>query len=183
MSKDKSDFELVKRFVNGDESAFNEIARSYQEKIYWHARRMVGNHFDADEILQTVLITIYKKLHDFRFQSSLYTWIFRIVHTRSLNLLKKNKVKNAFSLDSVSAKSNDALNDIIKDVEAREKVEMMQQKINTLPEKQREVFIMRNFDELSYEEISKITGKSEGALKANYFHALKRIKEEMKKND
>ncbi|MCL4548939.1 MAG: sigma-70 family RNA polymerase sigma factor, partial [Bacteroidetes bacterium] len=88
-----NDFELVKNFLNGDETAFNSIVRKYQKKIYWHARQMVGNHLDADEVTQEVLIVIFKKLRTFNFNSSLYTWIYKIVSTRSLNQLRKRQVK------------------------------------------------------------------------------------------
>ena len=94
-----NDFELAKSFINGDESAFNRLAVKYQEKIYWHARRMAGNHLDADEIVQEVLIVLYNKLKTFEFKSSLYTWIYTITNTRSINYLKKKSLRNIFSLD------------------------------------------------------------------------------------
>jgi len=178
-----NDDELVKEFLDGNQSAFNQLAKKYREKIYWHARRMVGNHDDADEILQQVLIVIYKKLESFNFQSSLYTWIYKITSTRSLNLIKKNSIKRFVSFitdDSVDPKSEE---DIFKNFEEKERVDNMKKMLQKLPAKQREVFILRNFDEMSYEEISQITGKSIGALKANYFHAFKKLKELMSENE
>ena len=172
------EFELVKRFLDGDETAFNEIVRMYQKKIYWHARQMLGNHLDADEVTQEVLIVIYRKLKDFNFQSSLYTWIYRIVSTRSLNQIRKKKIKKFFSIDD--AENDFELQDrtdIVQDLANREKLEMVEKKLAKLPPKQREVFIMRNYEELSYEEIAERTGKSVGGLKANYFHALKKVME------
>jgi len=172
------EFELVKRFLDGDETAFNEIVRMYQKKIYWHARQMLGNHLDADEVTQEVLIVIYRKLKDFNFQSSLYTWIYRIVSTRSLNQIRKKKIKKFFSIDD--AENDFELQDrtdIVEDLANREKLEMVEKKLAKLPPKQREVFIMRNYEELSYEEIAERTGKSVGGLKANYFHALKKVME------
>ena len=174
-----NDFELAKNFLNGDESAFNRLAVKYQEKIYWHARRMTGNHLDADEIVQEVLIVLYKKLNTFEFKSSLYTWIYTITNTRSINYLKKRKLKSFFSLDEISNK-NFSNNDIIDNLESKQKLAMIEKALQKLPVKQREVFIMRNFDELSYEEISGITNKSVGTLKANYFHALNKIKDLVK---
>ena len=174
-----NDFELAKNFLNGDESAFNRLAVKYQEKIYWHARRMTGNHLDADEIVQEVLIVLYKKLNTFEFKSSLYTWIYTITNTRSINYLKKRKLKSFFSLDEISNK-NFSNNDIIDNLESKQKLAMIEKALQKLPVKQREVFIMRNFDELSYEEISEITNKSVGTLKANYFHALNKIKDLVK---
>ncbi|HMN25604.1 MAG TPA: sigma-70 family RNA polymerase sigma factor [Ignavibacteriaceae bacterium] len=174
-----NDFELAKNFLNGDESAFNRLAVKYQEKIYWHARRMTGNHLDADEIVQEVLIVLYNKLNTFEFKSSLYTWIYTITNTRSINYLKKRKLKSFFSLDEISNK-NFSNNDIIDNIESKQKLAMIEKALQKLPIKQREVFIMRNFDELSYEEISEITNKSVGTLKANYFHALNKIKDLVK---
>ena len=173
------DFELIKSFIDGNESAFNRLAVKYQEKIYWHARRMTGNHLDADEIVQEVLLVLYNKLKTFEFKSSLYTWIYTITNTRSINYLKKRSLKNFFSLDELINKKNDE-KDIIDHIESKQKLEKVENALQKLPIKQREVFVMRNFDELSYEEISQITGKSVGALKANHFHALNKIKELLK---
>lgn len=173
------DFALIKDFVEGNESAFNRLAVKYQDKIYWHARRMTGNHLDADEIVQEVLLVLYNKLKTFEFKSSLYTWIYTITNTRSINYLKKKNLKSYFSLDDIlNKKSEDK--DVIDNLEDKQKLEKIESALQKLPIKQREVFIMRNYDELSYEEIAEITGKSVGALKANHFHALNKIKELIK---
>jgi RNA polymerase sigma-70 factor (ECF subfamily) len=173
------DFALIKDFVEGNESAFNRLAIKYQEKIYWHARRMTGNHSDADEIVQEVLLVLYNKLKTFEFKSSLYTWIYTITNTRSINYLKKKSIRSFFSLDEITnTKSEDK--DVIENIEDKRKLEKIEYALLKLPIKQREVFIMRNYDELTYEEISNITGKSIGALKANHFHALNKIKEILK---
>jgi len=174
-----NDFELIKSFINGDESAFNRLAVKYQERIYWHARRMTGNHLDADEIVQEVLMVLYNKLKTFEFKSSLYTWIYTITNTRSINYLKKKSLKSFFSLDEISNRKFEQ-KDVIDVIESKQKIEKIESAMQKLPVKQREVFIMRNFDEMSYEEISQITGKNVGTLKANYFHALNKIKEMVK---
>ena len=174
MTEINNDHNLVDRFNNGDESAFNEIARKYQQRIYWHARRMTGNHLDADEIVQEVLIVMYKKLKEFKFRSSLYTWIYTITSTRSINLLRRRSVKEIFSLQD-SGVDRAADSDIIKDFETKEEIKRLEKHLQKIPAKQREVFILRAIDGLSYEEISEITGKSLGGLKSNYFHALKKI--------
>lgn len=179
MHEVNNDFELTKSFLNGDESAFNRLAVKYREKIYWHARRMTGNHLDADEIVQEVLMVLYNKLKTFEFKSSLYTWIYKITNTRCINYLKKKSLRNYFSLDDISNKKFEQ-NDVIDNLEAKQKVEKIEKALQKLPVKQREVFIMRNFDVLSYEEISQITGKNVGTLKANHFHALNKIKELIK---
>lgn len=179
-----NDFELVKNFLNGDEAAFNSIVRKYQKKIYWQARQMVGNHLDADEVTQEVLIVIFKKLRTFNFNSSLYTWIYKIVSTRSLNQLRKRQVKKFFFIDDEESEVElRDKKDIIEDITNREKLEKVNRVLQKLPPKQRQIFILRNFEQLSYDEIAKITGKSVGGLKANYFHALKKVMELTHENE
>ncbi len=173
-----NDFNLVRQFVEGDEYAFNLLVKKYQKKIYWHARQMLGNHSDADEVTQEVLIVMYKKLSTFNFNSSLYTWIYRIVSTRSLNQIRKRQVKKFFSIDDDESDFEiQDKTDIIEDLNNKEKLERVNRTLRKLPPKQRQIFILRNFEQLSYEEIAKITGKSVGGLKANYFHALKKVLE------
>lgn len=176
MSDKENDFKLVRKFNGGDIKGFNEIVKIYQEKIYWHARRMTGNHQDADEIVQEVLLVMYNKLSDFRFQSALYTWIYRITATRSINLLRRKKLKQMFSLDDNQdiVKEDD---DILKSIENKEQLKRVEKLLQKLPEKQRQTFILRTYEQLTYEEMSEITGKSIGGLKANYFHASKKLLE------
>jgi RNA polymerase sigma-70 factor (ECF subfamily) len=171
----KEDKELVIDFLNGNEAAFNLLVRKYQNKIYWYARRMLGNHSDADEVTQEVLITLYEKLNTFKFESSLSTWIYKITNSKTLNLIRKQKVREFMSLDKVFNKSTS--DDIINDFENAEKLELLEKALKQIPQKQREVFVLRHFEELSYNEIAEITGKAVGTLKANYFHALKKITE------
>jgi RNA polymerase sigma-70 factor (ECF subfamily) len=174
-----TDSELIKSFVEGNESAFNRFVLRYQDKIYWHARRLVGNHLDADEIVQEVLVVLYRKLKTFEFKSSVYTWIYTITYTRSLNYLKKKKIKNFLSLSEIN-NYEDELNNVVDDLEKRQKLEQIEKALLRLPIKQREVFVMRNYEEMTYDEISQITGKSVGALKSNYFHAINKLKELVK---
>ncbi len=175
---DKKEFELIKEFQGGNEKAFNELVRIHQKKIYWHARRMVGNHLDADEVTQQVIIAMYKNLKKFKFNSSLGTWLYKITQTRSLNLIRRNKLKRFLGLNEILQKKTNE--DILINIENKEKINKVQKLLDKLPLKQKEVFLFRHFEELSYEEISKITGKSIGGLKANYFHASKKINEMMK---
>lgn len=172
-----NDSELIKSFLNGNQEAFNILANKYKQKIYWHTRRMLGNHLDADEVTQEVLIVMYDKLGTFKFDSSLFTWIYSITTRRCLNFIKKRNVKKLFSLDSEEISEKRSDDNIVKNYEDKEKLMKLDQLLEQLPARQREVFIFRNFEELTYEEISKITGKSVGGLKANYFHALKKIME------
>ena len=175
-----NDHELVNSFLAGSEGAFNLIVKKYQKKIYWHARQMLGNHLDADEVTQEVLIVMYNKLRDFNFNSSLYTWIYKIVSTRSLNQIRKKQVKRFFSIDEHEDFDLLDNHDIVEDIVNKEKLDKVKNVLQKIPPKQREIFIMRNFDDLSYEEISKITGKSVGGLKANYFQAVKKLAQLLK---
>jgi len=178
MTSAKSDYDLIKEFIDGSDSAFNALARRYQEKIYWHARRMTGNHLDADEIVQQVLLVMFNKLKTFKFQSLLYTWIFRITSTRSLNHIKKRQLQRLIFIDNWS-ETADGGNDIFTNLEEKEKFKMMQKYLEEIPAKQREVFLLRNFEGLSYGEIAKITGRRIGTLKANYHHAFNKLKKMM----
>jgi RNA polymerase sigma-70 factor, ECF subfamily len=180
MPEDISDYELIKSFIHGDEASFNKIINKYKHKIYWHARRMTGNHLDADEVVQEVFLVMYKKLKDFQFKSELYTWIYRIVSTRSLNYLRKRSLRKVFSFDDPSTHSISSNEDIAKSLEMKEKLDKINSLLQKLPLKQREVFILRHYEELSYEEISDLTGKSIGGLKANYFYGVNKILELMK---
>lgn len=179
MQEQNIDFELIKKFLDGDESAFNRLVLKYQEKIYLLARRMTGNHLDADEVVQEVLMVLYKKLNTFEFKSSFYTWLYRITMTRSLNFIKRRNLKEFLPLSGLKNKTNYD-NDPLLEVENKEKVIQLEKILQKIPVKQREVFVLRNFEQLDYEEISNITKTSVGALKANYFHALNKVKELMK---
>jgi len=179
---ENEDKELVKEYISGNEIAFNKLVNKYQSRIYWHARKMMGNHEDADEITQEVLIILYQKLHTFNFNSSLFTWIYKIISRRSINLINKKKIKNFFSLSDGNMEIKENY-DLIKNIDDKEKLRKLDSIMQTLPARQREVFLLRNYEELSYEEISKITGKSVGGLKANYFHALNKVLEKFKNEE
>ncbi len=180
MIEKEKEFALVRKFIDGDEQAFNELVRLYQTKIYAHARRMLGNHMDADEVTQEVIIVLYNKLDTFQFNASLSTWIYKVTSTRCLNAIRKRKVKRFLMLDDDEVGELKYTEDVVADIDNRDKLKQLDNVLLKLPVKQREVFVLRNFEELSYEEISDITGKSVGGLKANYFHALKKVTELMK---
>ena len=171
------DKDLVKEFLDGNEIAFRTIVDRYSKKIYWHARGMLNNHFDADEVTQEVIIVLYKKLCTFNFNSALYTWIYRITSTRTLNFIKKKKIKELFSISDEKYENLKSESDILKNFEQKDEIERIEKALQKISIKQREVFIMKSFEDMSYKEISEITGKSIGGLKANYFHALKKITE------
>jgi len=176
---ENQDYELIRKFNAGDESSFNLLIRKYQDKIYWHSRRMLNDHMDADEVTQEILMVLYTKLNTFKFESALSTWIYKITSNRVINYIRRKQLRNIFKFEDLEYDITSS-EDIASDLENREKLEILDKVLKKIPTKQREVFIFRNMDELTYEEISQITNKSIGALKANYFHAQKKILELMK---
>ncbi|MBL7129397.1 MAG: sigma-70 family RNA polymerase sigma factor [Ignavibacteria bacterium] len=171
------DNEIIENFKNGNQNAFNLLVLKYQKKIYWVIRKMVLDHDDADDITQEVFIKLYKSIDKFRGESQFYTYIYKIAVNLSLNHLNKNKRNYAkkINLDSEAykIKSKDKSSDEHFDDKNRTKI--LEDAISTLPDQQRAVFNLRFYDNLSYDEIARILNKSTGGMKANYFHAVKKI--------
>lgn len=179
-SEEPADNEYILRFQNGDEGAFNALVRRYQEKVYWIARRFAGDHDSADDIAQEVFIKIYSALGSFRGESSFFTWLYRITVNIALNHLRKKRVKTVFRMEDVAEDEVTSTDDPTLNIEHRELEESLEMAIRRLPPKQRTVFVLRFFEELPYEEIASILKTSEGGLKANYFHALRKIQKYVK---
>jgi len=172
------DNELLLQFHNPEtrEKAFAAIIKKYQEKLYWHIRRMVVEHEDANDVLQNVFIRIWKGLDNFREDSQLYTWLYRIATNECLSFLELQKKKATVSFEDVeSSLSNRIKAD--KGFDANKLEWKLQLAIQQLPEKQRVVFNLRYYDEMPYEEMSRVLETSEGALKASYHHAVKKIED------
>lgn len=171
------DKDIIESFNNGNKNAFNLIVLKYQKRVYWLVRKFVLDHDDADDLTQEIFLKLYKSIRDFRGDSALYTYIYKIAVNYSLNHIKKNKVlstyKKDFDSEVFKIKSNDLNSDELYDKNINSK--MIQNAINILPEQQRAVFTLRFYEELPYEEIASILGTSVGGLKANYFHAFKKI--------
>ena len=176
--KTLEDQELVEKFLNADTRnfAYNQLVRKYQQKVYWHIRKMVVDHDDADDLTQDVFIKIWKNLEKFRQDAQLYTWIYRIATNECLNFLSSKRRKFFLPLNDVAAELSQKL-DTCPDLEGDEIQLRLQKALLQLPDKQRLVFNMRYYEELKYEEISQILGTSVGALKASYHHAAKKIED------
>ena len=175
-----SDKELVKMFHEGDNPnyAFNLVVRKYSERLYWHIRKLVISHDDADDVLQNTLIKAWNALPEFRGDSQLFTWLYRIATNESLTFLKKKRTKFLLPLVDVEKQlSNTIESDPYFNGDAIQK--KLQKAILCLPEKQRIVFNMRYFDEIKYEDMSEILGTSVGALKASYHHAVQKVEKFM----
>lgn len=176
-----SDTELLVQFRNPitKEKAFTAIIKKYQEKLYWHVRRMVVEHEDANDVLQNVFVRVWNGLENFREDSQLYTWLYRIATNECLTYIEQQKKRSAVALDEVeSGLSNKIKADSHFDANRLEW--KLQLAIQQLPEKQRVVFNLRYYDEMPYEEMSKVLETSEGALKASYHHAVKKIEDYIK---
>ena len=172
------DSEILQKFADPGtrNEAFNLLLKKYQQKIYWHIRRLVINHDDADDLVQEVFIKVWKNLADFRSDSQLYTWLYRIATNESITFLNRQKLKNNVSLDEVGYDLAESLSD--STYFDGDKAQMKLQKaLLTLPEKQRLVFNMKYFDEMKYDEISEILGTSVGGLKASFHLAVKKIEQ------
>lgn len=178
---DRSDLELVRLFQQGDESAFNQLVLRYQEKVYWVARRFINEHDGADDVTQEVFIKAYESLKEFRSESSLYTWLYRITVNIALNVLRRNKVKEFFRIDELFDPEDEGAGAPDELLEQQEERTLIEQAIAALPEKQKAVFLLRYHEEMPYEEIAKVLKTSVGGLKANYFHAVKKIEEYLKR--
>lgn len=180
-----TDKEILVLFQDPDKrnQAFSLLVKNYQERLYWHIRKIVLSHEDAHDVIQNTFIKIWKGLIKFRYDSQLYTWMYRIATNEALSFLKeKQKKQMAFTNEKVENMLLRTLeSDSYFDGDAAQK--MLQRAILTLPEKQRLVFNMRYFDEIKYEDLSQILETSVGALKASYHHAVKKIESFLKQQE
>jgi len=158
------------------EEAFGHLVKKYQQKIYWHVRRMVIDHDDADDVVQDVFLKVWRNLGKFREDAQLYTWLYRIATNECITFLNRKKQRQSLSLDDGDSGSYLAETLAAGSYFSGDAAQMkLQQAILTLPDKQRLVFNMKYFEDLKYEEISAILGTSVGALKASYHLAVKKI--------
>lgn len=172
------DAELLLQFRNLStrEDGFTAIIKKYQEKLYWHIRRILVDHEDANDVLQNVFIRVWNGLENFREDSQLYTWLYRIATNESLTFLEQQKKRSSVPLGDVE---NGLTNRIKADqhFDSNKLEWKLQLAIQQLPDKQRIVFNLRYYDEMPYEEMSRVLDTSEGALKASYHHAVKKIED------
>jgi len=154
------------------EAAFVQMMNLYKKPLYARVRAMTGNHPDADDALQNAFVKVWKHIDGFKGDSALYTWLYRIATNEALTLLaKRNKIQ------VVDLEENHHGGGQTDGPDGNEIKKKLDEAVKTLPEKQRQVFEMKYFSEMKYEEIAEITGTSVGALKANYFHAVRKIEE------
>jgi RNA polymerase sigma-70 factor (ECF subfamily) len=154
--------------------AFRRIMEKYQRRIYFHIRRLVINHDDADDVTQNTFIKIYHGLENFRGESQLFTWMYKIATHEALSFLIANKKRKSISIDDseISLPQHSFNDPLLTGDHIQRK---LLKAIDTLPDKQKLVFNMRYFDNMKYEDMSAILGTSVGALKASFFHAVNKI--------
>lgn len=183
MAVTQEDKELLALYGHPDtkEKGFTLIVRKYQERLYWHIRRLVIDHEDANDVLQNVFIKTWKGLEGFREDARLYTWLYKIATNESLSFLEQQKKKATISLSDVETGLSNKLQ-ADSNYDANKIEWKLQKAILSLPEKQRAVFTLRYYEEMPYEEMSRVLDTSEGALKASYHHAVKKVEEFLKSN-
>lgn len=171
-----SDKELLDMFRNPETQgyAFNLLVRKYQERLYWHIRRIVVQHSDADDVIQNTLLKVWTGLSNFREDSQLFTWLYRIATNEALTFLKRKRARYILPIVDVEAQLSSSI-ESDPYMNGTEIQMRLQKAILTLPEKQRLVFNMKYYEEMKYEDMSEILGTSIGALKASYHHAVKKI--------
>ena len=160
------------------EAGFKILIKEYQQPLYWHIRKIVFDHEDADDVLQNTYIKVFKNIKNFRGESKLFSWMYRIATNEALTFIKQKSRKLGLSLNEFNEKQ---VNKLEADVyfEGDAIAVKLQLAVANLPEKQRLVFNLKYYEELKYDEISEILETSVGALKASYHHAVKKIKNEL----
>ncbi|RYZ17129.1 MAG: sigma-70 family RNA polymerase sigma factor [Chitinophagaceae bacterium] len=174
----QDDAELLRQFREPAtrEAAYTALIRKYQERLYWHVRRMVVHHEDANDVLQNVFIRVWNALGNFKEESQLYTWLYRIATNECLTYIEGQKKRSAVDFDDVASGLENQVR-AQEGFDANKLEWKLQLAIQQLPEKQRIVFTLRYYDEMPYEEMSLVLETSEGALKASYHHAAKKIED------
>lgn len=161
------------------EQAFRSLMSLYKERLYWHIRKIVYQHDDADDVLQNTFIKVFKNIHNFKEDSKLYSWMYRIATNEAITFINKKAAKQQVDLTELQLNTvSNLTNDL--DYTGDEIQLKLQKAIISLPHKQQLVFNMKYFDEMKYAEMSEILETSVGALKASYFHAVKKIEEFLK---
>lgn len=179
-----SDEEIVKLFHSsgGEERAFRQLVEKYGERLYWHIRKIVIDHNDSDDILQNTFIKIWTGFREFRYESKLFTWMYRVATNEALNFLNEKRRKTFGNSQEITPMLENQLESDIYfcgDAIQRE----LQKAVLKLPERQRLVFNMKYFDNMKYEDIADVLDVAVGTLKATYHNAVKKIEERLKISD
>jgi len=176
--KQQSLFVQALKHPDSKEEAFTRLVIEYKERLYWHIRKIVIDHDDANDVVQNTFIKVHLNIENFKENSTLYTWMYRIATNEALNFIKSKSNKMGLqNQEWVEALADSLESDAYFDGDSAALT--LQKEVARLPEKQRIVFNMKYFDDMNYESISEILGTSIGALKASYHHAVKKIKSKL----
>lgn len=169
----ESEARLLERLRSGDESAFDVVVRRFQERVYQYAFHLVQDRDEAGDVAQETFIRAYAKLASFRGDSSLNTWLYRIASNLGINALRKRKLRSFIGLDQAPALvAPGGPDQDLADAEIRRRVSAA---VARLPPRQRSIFVLRQYHQLSHREIALVVGSSEGAVRAGYFHAVRKL--------
>ncbi|MFD1550622.1 RNA polymerase subunit sigma [Putridiphycobacter roseus] len=168
-----ADKDLLDQFKVNPQVGFKLIVNAFQERVYWQIRRMTRNHEHAEDIMQNVFIKAWKALPNFKAESAIYSWLYRIAYNETITFLNKENKNPTLTLDDSIIESGANVNG--KDFSSEEISEILMNAIATLPEKQAQIFQLKYFEDLKYQEISDLLGTSVGGLKASYHIAVKKI--------
>ncbi len=176
-----SDEEILDLFKDNPNYALSLLVKKYQKQVYWHVRRMVIDHDDANDVVQNIFIKIWRNINNFRNESRLYTWIYRIATNETLTFLKQKRTFLFIPMINVEKELASKIDDdhFFKGDEIQRK---LQKAIIGLPKKQRLIFNMKYFENIKYEDMAEILGTSVGALKASYHLSVKKIEKYLKEN-
>ena len=184
MSHDRTDPEaaLLALLRAGDDTAFEELVRQHQEHLVRFTHRLVGDLDEASDVVQETFIRAYEGIDDFRGGSALHTWLYRIAYHQAISLLRRRRVRRFLRLDrdeefteAVELQLVDR-HDVVADLEHAELMRHVAASVEQLPPRQRGIFVMRHFEALTHAEIAQIVGRSEGAIRAGYFHAVRKVR-------
>jgi len=181
LKEDITDHHILEEYKTNRENGFSLLFEKYHKKIYFHIRRIVILHHDADDVMQNTFIKVWNNLDGFRKESSLYTWIYRIATNEAISMVKRRKNESGLSLDNMSeyfmiSKEGD------KWFDGDEAERKLRNAILKLPDKQKLVFNLKYYDDMKYEDMSRVLNTSVGALKASYHHAVKKIEDYLNSN-
>lgn len=171
------DFRLIDKFLAGNIESFEQLLRKYRKEIYYFAMRLLGNPEDAEDVAQMAFVNVFRSVKNFKRQSQFKTWLYKIALNLCLNHLKKNKVTQTEELDYTIASDEDISLSMLEKEQRHELLKAIQE----LPERQRLTVILRTYQDLSYQEVSRVLGCSEGAAKANFHFALQKLKKKLSK--
>jgi RNA polymerase sigma-70 factor (ECF subfamily) len=174
-----SEHSLVERLKRREEEAFQELVETYKQRVFFIALRIVRDEDLAADVAQEVFVKVYRSIDKFQGRSSLYTWIYRIAVNLAINRSKRDRFKRMVSLSDLPRPRGSKMPGPLEELEDKELRERIDEAIKSLPEKQRAVFILKYFENMTHQEIARIMDCSEGTAKANYFHAIRKLRKRL----